>query len=410
MYRYRNHAAALALAAAAAMPAPAADKEPIVVGSILDETGGLNVYGKAMADATRLAIQSINDAGGVLGRPLKLVAYDSQSDNAKYTSYANQLSLSDKAVVIMGGITSASREAIRPVVARNKTLYFYNEQYEGGVCDKNVFLTGIVPSQQVAPTVDWAIKNIGKKFYVLAADYNYGHISTEWVKQYVSKGGGQVVGADFIPLDVAEFSSVISKLQEAKPDVVFSLLVGGNHIAFYRQFTSAGLGDRMKIVSATFGLGNEQVVLAPNEAKDIVVVYPYMQEIDTPANKQFRDLWHKAYGAEYPYITDSAVTVWNGWHLWAKAVQKAGTTDRAKVIAALESGLSFDGPSGKVSIDRGSHHVVQNTHFARTNDKHGFTVLGKQDAVPPAFERSTCDLVKNPATSKQFTPTSAAAK
>src|SRR5262245_56847033 len=176
MNRISKCGAALAWAALLA-PAWAADKEPIVVGSVLDETGGLNVYGKAMADATRLAIKSINDAGGVLGRPLKLVSYDAQSDNAKYTAYANQLSLKDKAVVIMGGITSASREAIRPVVARNKTLYFYNEQYEGGVCDKNVFLTGIVPSQQVAPTVDWAIKNIGKKFYVLAADYNYGHIS-----------------------------------------------------------------------------------------------------------------------------------------------------------------------------------------------------------------------------------------
>lgn len=393
--------------AAVMVPALAADKEPIVVGSILDETGGLNVYGKSMADATRLAVQSINDAGGVLGRPLKLMAYDAQSDNAKYTTYANQLSLRDKAVVIMGGITSASREAIRPVAARNKTLYFYNEQYEGGVCDKNVFLTGIVPSQQVGPTVDWAVKNIGKKFYVLAADYNYGHISTDWVKQYVAKAGGQVVGADFIPLDVAEFGSVISKLQEAKPDVVFSLLVGGNHIAFYRQFASAGLGDRMKIVSATFGLGNEQVVLGPNESKDIVAAYPYFQELNTPENQKFRARWAKTYGANHAYITDSAATVWNGWHLWAAAVNKAGTTEREKVIAALEGGVSFEGPAGRVAIDPGSHHVIQNTQFARTDDKHGFTVIGQQDAVPPAFERSVCDLVKNPKVSRQFTPQAA---
>ena len=389
--------------------AQAQDKAPIVVGSILDETGGLNIYGRAMADATRLAVKSINDAGGVLGRPLKLVAYDAQSDNAKYTLYANQLSLRDKAAVIMGGITSASREAVRPVAARNKTLYFYNEQYEGGVCDKNVFLTGIVPSQQVAPTVDWAAKNVGKRFYVLAADYNYGHISTEWVRQYVARAGGEVVGADFVPLDVAEFGSVISKLQDAKPDVVFSLLVGGNHIAFYRQFAASGLRERMKIVSATFGLGNEQVVLAPNESRDVVAVYPYFQEIDTPANKRFVEAWRKEHGASYPYITDSAVAVWNGWHLWARGVEKAGSTERDKVVAALESGVSFEGPSGQVTIDGPTHHVVQNTHFARTNENRGFTVLGRQEAVPPAFERSVCDLQKNPRLSRQFTPTAAPA-
>ncbi len=393
-----------ALLMAASLGAAAADKKPIVVGSILDETGPLNIYGTAMVDATKLAIKQINENGGVLGRQLKLVSYDAQSDNAKYTLYANQLSLKDKAVVIMGGITSASREAVRPVINRNKTLYFYNEQYEGGVCDKNVFATGIVPSQQVAPTVAWAMKNLGKKFYILAADYNYGHISTDWVKKYVAQAAGQVVGSEFIPLDVAEFSSVITKLQEAKPDVVFSLLVGGNHIAFYRQFVASGLRDKMKIVSATFGLGNEQVVLAPEESKDIVAVYPYFQEIDTPANKQFVAMWHKEFGKDYAYITDSAVTVWNGWHLWANAVGKAGSTGREKVIKALESGISFDGPSGTVTIDGPSHHVYQNTHFARANDKHGFTVLGGEKNVPPAFEKKMCDLIKKPNQHTQFLP------
>jgi branched-chain amino acid transport system substrate-binding protein len=392
----------LALSFSITFPAGAA--EPIVVGSVLDETGGLNIYGKAMVDSTNLAIKHINEQGGVLGRQLKLVSYDSQSDNAKYTLYANQLALQDKAVVIMGGITSASREAMRPIMDRNKTLYFYNEQYEGGVCDKNVFATGIVPSQQVAPTVAWAIKNIGKKFYVLAADYNYGHISADWVNEYVKQGGGSVIGTDFIPLDVAEFGSIINKLQDAKPDVVFSLLVGGNHIAFYRQFAALDLGSKMKIVTATFGLGNEQVVVAANEAKDIVAVYPYFQEVDNPVNREFVSMWHKEYGADYPYITDSAVTVWNGWHLWAKAVQMAGSTDRARVIKALESRLSFDGPSGTVTIDGRSHHLIQNTHFGRTNDKHGFTIISSQKAVPPAYEQKVCDLIKNPNQHTQFTP------
>jgi branched-chain amino acid transport system substrate-binding protein len=379
-------------------------KGDIVVGSILDQTGPLNIYGKAMTDATNLAIKDINDSGGLLGRKLKLVSYDAQSANDKYTQYANQLAVQDHAVVIMGGITSASREAIRPIMDRNRVLYFYNEQYEGGVCDKNVFNTGVVPSQQLATLIPWAIKNLGPKLYVLAADYNYGHISADWVKKYAQQNGGQVIGTDFIPLDVSEFGSTISKLQGARPDAVVSLLVGGNHIAFYRQFASAGMGSSMKIVSPTFGLGNEQVVLSPSEAKDIVVAYPYFQELDNPDNQQFTQRWHAAYGASYPYITDSAATVWEGWHLWAEAVKKAGTTDRDKVIAALESGLTFAGPEGTVKLDGPSHHLVHAVHLARTNDQKGFTIIGSQDAVPPSYEQSTCDLIKNPNTNQQFTP------
>lgn len=376
----------------------------IVVGSILDQTGPINIYGKPMQDATELAIKDINDKGGVLGRKLKLVAYDAQSANEKYTQFANQLALQDKAEVIMGGITSASREAVRPIIDRANTLYFYNEQYEGGVCDKNVFLTGVVPSQQLDALVPWAIKNIGPKLYVVAADYNYGQISAEWVKRYAEKSGGEVIKAEFIPLEVSEFRSVIDDLQRAQPDVVASLLVGGNHISFYRQFASAGLGESMRIVSPTFGLGNEQVVLAPSESRGITVAYPYFQELDNPVNKEFVELWHKTYGEDYEYITDSAATVWNGWHLWAEAVEKAGSTDKDKVIEALESEITFDAPSGLVKLNGESHHLTQSVHIAETNENKGFDVIDAQRSVPPSYEQEVCGLIANPNQNTQFTP------
>jgi len=186
--------------------------------------------------------------------------------------------------------------------------------------------------------------------------------------------------------------------------VVYSNLVGGNHLAFYRQFAAAGLQDRIKIVSSVFGPGNEHIVLDPAESKDIVVAFPYLQEIDTDANRKFRALWESAYGSDYPYINDSAVTTWNAWHLWAAAANQAGSLEREKVIAALESGIGFDGPGGRVILDPGSHHLISNMHLARTNDQHGFTILDIHQAVAPAFEQEVCDLIKNPRTSRQFTP------
>jgi urea transport system substrate-binding protein len=376
----------------------------ITVCSILDATGPINIYGKPHIDATKLAIADINAHGGVLGKKLKLVFYDGQSSNDKYAQFASQCVLKNHAAVVMGGITSASREAIRPVFDRLKQLYFYNEQYEGGVCDKYVFNTGVVPSQQLLALIPYAIKHFGKNIYVPAADYNYGHISATWVAKYAARFGGKVVGTDFIPLDVSDFSSTISRIQDLKPDVVLSLLVGGNHIAFYRQFYSAGLGAKIHIVSPTFGLGNEQVVLAPSEQQGLVVAYPYFQELSNPTNSAFVALWHKTYGKNYPYITDSAVTSWIGWHMWAQAVQKAGRTDRDAVTKALESGANFQAPSGLVKMNPGSHHLAQNVSIAVTNGKHGFTILSTAKAVPPAYENSVCNLIKNPNQHKQFTP------
>src|SRR5438034_663120 len=377
---------------------------PVAVGSVLDGTGGLNIYGTVMIDATNFAIDEINKKGGVLGRQLKLTAFDAQSTNDKYVQYADQLMLETKAAVIMGGITSGSREAMRPSIDKNKQLYFYNEQYEGGVCDKYVFCTGVTPAQQLGTLIPWAVKEYGKKVYTLAADYNYGHISADWVKVFLGKAGGTLVNQEFIPLDVVNFDSVIKRVEGAKPDVVMSLLVGGNHIAFYRQFAATGLKGKIPIVSATFGLGNEQVVLAPEEVEGLVVIYPYFQELENAVNREWVRRWHQRFGANYAYITDSACTVWNGWHLWAMAVNKAGSLERDAVIKALESGLTFKSPEGDITLNPESHHVVHTVNLAKVNKQRGFSIIKTFPNVAPTDTMEVCDLIKNPNQAKQYTP------
>jgi branched-chain amino acid transport system substrate-binding protein len=403
LYRLGAASAGFALASGAFHRALAQANE-IVVGSLLDSTGPINIYGLPMVDATNFAIDDINASGGVLGKKLKLVQFDAQSNNQLYTQYATQLILENQVAVLMGGITSASREAVRPVVDKYGALYFYNEQYEGGVCDKNVFCTGVTPAQQIGNLVPWAGKEYGPKFYTLAADYNYGHISADWVKVYLKEAQGQLLGEEYIPLDVVDFGSVIQRIEKAQPNVVFSLLVGGNHIAFYRQYAAAGLNGKIPIVSPTFGLGNEQIVLKPKEVEGLVVIYPYFQELENETNKKWVAAWRGRFGGNYPYVTDSANTVWNGWHLWAMAANMAGSLELPKVIAALESGLTFDAPEGKIKLDPQSHHVVHTVHLAKVNDTQGFTIFKSIENVEPSDTKQVCDLIANPDQHTQYTP------
>ena len=384
-------------------PAEPASGEPIMVGSILDETGPLNIYGTPMVDATRLAIEHINANGGVLGRPLELVEVDSKSDQNEYINGAERLASMDLAVV-QGGITSASREAIRPVFDDSETLYFYNVLYEGGVCDINTFVTGTVPTQQVEPLLRWAVENIGPRVYVVAADYNYGQISADWAEEYAPSVGAEILATDFFPLDVSEFGTTLSAIQDADPDVIFSFLVGGAHISFYSQFAASGLSDEMTIVSTTFGVGNEHIALEPAAQEDLYVAYSYYQELDTPENAAFVAAWQDTHGSDYPYITDLAVDTWDGWHMWAEATERAGTTDREAVIAELQKGANFVSPRGLVVMDGAAHHVTVPIRIAVTDGANGFDVIRTYEAVGPEFEQQQCDLVANPATNEQFTP------
>jgi urea transport system substrate-binding protein len=397
----QSSAAALAGTAVPLFPMAAMAADEIVVGSIIDMSGGLDIYGKPMADCMALAVEEQNAAGGLLGKKLKLATYDPQSNMQLYAQFAQQSALKDKSTVVMGGITSASREVIRPVLTRNKTLYFYNTQYEGGVCDRNTFCTGVTPGQTVAKLIPYAMKKWGKKVYVVAADYNYGQITSQWVKKFVQDNGGSVASIDFFPLDVTNFGPTISKIEAAKPDMIVSALVGGAHISFYRQWAAAGLTRKIPLASTTFAGGNEHIVLSPAETDGFLISYNYFQNLDTPQNKAFKERFYKRFGADYPNITELAMGTYQGFKLWAEGVKKAGSLDREKMIAALETGIAIDGPSGKVTLDAATHHCVLNVSIAEVRNKQ-LNIVETFQQQPPVDTSAVCNLVKNPKDNQQY--------
>jgi urea transport system substrate-binding protein len=374
---------------------------PIKVGCLLDQSGPLGDYGQPMLQATQYAVSVINKSGGLLGRPLQLVTYDTQSSMQLYTQYAQQLALKDRVAVVHGGITSASREAIRPVFDRFKTLYFYNTQYEGGVCDRNIFCTGTTPAQTVSQLVPYAMKNWGKKAYIIAADYNYGQITSKWMTKYTREAGGSVAEVDFFPLDVTNFSAAIGTIQQASPSVLFSALVGANQAGFYRQWAAAGMKSKIPMASSTFGISNELNTMDASTTEGIVTAYGWYPTVPTPETKSFQDGMTAMFGAKLPMLSELDTASYEGMMFWAEGVKKAGTVDRIKVIDALESGLSIDGPAGKAVMDPATHHVIHNTFLAKPVNR-VWDIMETFPAAPPADTAAVCDLLKFPRTDKQF--------
>ncbi len=393
--------AGAALAAPAIMRHAALGADPIKVAGIHDASGGLDIYGKPMIACLDFAVEECNAAGGLLGREIQLIKYDPQSNIQLYTQYATEAATKDHVAVVHGGITSASREAIRPILRRFKTLYFYNTQYEGGVCDRNIFCCGSTPAQNVNKLVPYILKNWGKKIYVLAADYNYGQITSKWIEKYTKEGGGEIASIDFFPLDVTNFGPVISKIQEAKPDAVVSALVGGAHVSFYRQWAAAGMKKSIPMASTTFGGGNESILLSTEEGDGIVSAFSYFQELDTPANKAFLTKFHATI-PNAPYLgAELAMRTYVGFNLWAEGVRRAKSIDRMKMIEALESGISMDTPAGKTVLDAKTHHTTVDVFLAKCAN-HGFEVIATFPQQPPADTASVCDLQAHPNTDKQF--------
>jgi branched-chain amino acid transport system substrate-binding protein len=394
-----NRRTFLTTASAAALALPAitgrAQSDAIRFVSILDQSGGLDIYGRPMVDTTRMAIDEINAAGGLLGRQVELKVYDPQSTIQFYTQYATEAAAGDKANVVHAGITSASREAIRPTLARFRTLYFYNVLYEGGVCDLNCFCTGSTPAQTVEKLVPYTMNKWGKKVYIVAADYNYGQITAQWVQKYVKDNGGTVAETEFFPLDVTNFGPTIKKIQAAKPDMVMSALVGGAHVSFYKQYSAAGMNKSIPIASTTFGVGNEHKLIAAEEGNGMICAYSYFEEIDSAANKAFVERFRARLGKDAPALNELAARAYEGAYIWAEAVKQAGSVDREKVIEVLRTGLGYDGPSGRVSIEPKTNHALQNVYLAELNNQ-SFNIIETHTAQPPSDTLLVCDLVADP--------------
>lgn len=392
--------ASLAGAAALGVSAPALAEDDIRLGSLLDTSGPFDAYGKPMDFAADLAIAEINDGGGINGRRVAKVGYDTQSDIALYGQFAQKLARADNVDVVHGGILSASREAIRPVFRRRSIPYFYNVLYEGGVCDRNIFCTGVTPAQQVEALIPHAARKWGKRMHVLAADYNYGQITAKWVAHYAREAGAEAVQTDFFPLDVSDFGAAIAKIQDTDPDLIVSVLVGGSHLSFYRQWAAAGMKGKIPMASTTLGVGNEHVVLPPEEGDGILVAYNYAKSSDSAVNRAFLKNW-AARGGDVKLIHEIAVSHYQGLHLWAAAAREAGGPEREGLLRVLEGGFETEGPGGKVAMDPKTHHAALDVHVMEVRNQE-MRVLESLSQRQPADTQKVCDLRANPDDNQQY--------
>ncbi len=254
------------------------------------------------------------------------------------------------------------------------------------------------------------METYGKKVYTIAADYNFGQISAEWVREIVKQNGGEMVGEEFIPLGVSQFSQTIQNIQTAKPDVVVTLLVGTAQASYYEQAASANLKLPMAS-SVNVGQGYEHKRFTPPSLANMHVTTNYIEEVDTPASKEFIERFHAKFPNE-PYINQESANSYIAVNLYKQMVERAGGStkrdDLRKIIA--EGDVCFDGPSGKTCLDPKSQHMSHTIYLAKVGDDHSVSFPKVWNDVKPYWLGDAgCDLTKsNPG--EQYTPSNPPSK
>ena len=370
--------------------------ETLKMGVLEDQSGNFALTGIQKYHAQKLAVEEINENGGINGQEIEMIAPDPQSDNQRYQELARRLINRDSVDVLFGGFASSSREAIRPIVDENQQLYFYTNQYEGGVCDTYTWCTGAVPEQQISTTLEFLTDEFGDNFYTIAADYNFGQITAAWYRKVANEIGANVMDEEFIPLDVSQFGSTINRIQEADPDFLVTLLVGSNHASFYNQKNASGLEVPMN-TTINMAQGYEHLRFDPPALSNMYVGVNYMQEIPTEQNRDFVDRFYER-RPDADYVGQMAQNSYFTTYLYKQAVEKAGTTDQDEVLKVLdEEPMSVEAPEGTVTTDPETHHVTHQIRLARADENHEITFRNQQ-AVEPYWLRETpypgCDLTE----------------
>jgi urea transport system substrate-binding protein len=355
----------------------------VTVGILHSTTGTMAISETGSVQAEKLAIEQINALGGVLGRQIKVIQEDGASDWPTFAEKARKLLVNDKVAAVMGCWTSASRKAVLPVFEKENGLLYYPTFYEGLEQSKNVFYTGQEATQQILASLDWVKKEKNAKtFYLVGSDYIWPRTSMKIARKHIERVlGGTVVGEEFAPLGNTQFGSMVNKIKLKKPDVIFAAVVGGSNVAWFKQLNAAGVTAKTQTlltISVTedevLGIGGENLVGFFSSMK-------YFQSVENTNNKAFVEAFKKMWG-DKSVIGDVTQAGYLGPWLWRAAVEKAGSFDVDKVVAA-SAGIELTiAPEGYVKV-HDNHHLWSKARIGRARADGQFDIVHESDLIEP---------------------------
>jgi len=357
-------------------------EDPIKIGMMAQLSGGASFLGPSEEAAAKIAVEEINSQGGLLGRELELIMCDTATDAGTANECAKRFINENHVAAMFAASTSASREAVLPVVEENgQTLYFYNAIYEGHSCSENMWVFGTMPENQIFPVVPYMQDEFGgNKWYFIGNDYNWPQNTLVISKQAFAENESELVGEKFVPIGTTDYTSILQDISEVKPDYILLIVLPSDAVAFMTQFHSLGLDENTKVIAT---LVEESTVEAMGEASNgLFISVGYHTSYDSERNRAFLDNYNKVLGEDAPVQNFISMHTYDAVHTWALAVEKADTLDYKAVAEALPT-ITWDSPAGEVRLDTSTHHAYLPISLVRVNENGVGEIVHSFGAVDP---------------------------
>ncbi len=367
----------------------------VTVGQLHSSTGTMAISETGSIQAEQLAIDEINAMGGILGRKIKVIKEDGASDWPTFAEKSKKLLINDRCAAVFGCWTSASRKAVLPVFEKENGILYYPTFYEGLEQSKNVIYTGQEATQQILYALDWSAKEKkAKTFFFVGSDYIWPRTSMKIARAHIERVAklGKVVGEEYYPLGSTNFGSLMNKIKLQKPDCIFTAVVGGSNVAFYKALKAAGItGDKQLLVTLSV-TEDEMTGVGGENFQGFYSSMKYFQSLDNENNKKFVAAFKAKYGKD-AVIGDVTQAAYLGPWLWKAAVEMNKSFDVDKVVAASRPGKIElkTAPEGYVRLDP-NHHLWSKSRIAMGMPDSTFKVVAespeliKPDPFPKGYQ------------------------
>src|SRR5499427_2859241 len=345
---------------------------PIKVAIATDLTGAIAYVGNACANVAKMVMKDVNNDGGILGRPIELLIADTASDESVAVANVRRLIQRDKVDLVLGGITSSMRNAIKDViVTRGKTLYIYPEQYEGKECTPYLFCTGPTLSQQCDRFIPWLIKNGGRRFALPAANYVFPRAVNEHTRKLIENNGGEVILEEYYPVGQIEYGATVSRIMTNNVEVVLNTIIPPGAGPFLKQLHEAGFGRRGGRLACLYYDEASLNINEPQEIEGMANCLDYFRAVTSEdlASERIQAKYDREFPGRILFAAGTGATgMYRGLKLWELAVKEAGNLDREHVAAALDHAKIGEGPGGPAEMVPGNRHCKMNMYTAVAKD------------------------------------------
>jgi urea ABC transporter urea binding protein len=352
----------------------------IRVGVLHSLTGTMASDEKHLAAAAQMAIDEVNESGGVLGKQVEVVLRDGASDPAVFADKARELLSQEDIVTIFGCWTSSSRKAVKPIVEEYNSLLWYPVQYEGLEQSANIIYTGSCLNQQISPAVDWALAQGKRRCFLVGSDYVYPRTANSLIRTLFSQEDRSVLGERYVPLGSHDFAEVAGAIAKARPDIVFNTINGDGNLAFFREYERV-VGNAGGCPTMSFSFSETELLGVVREGGGHYACWSYFQTLDTPENNRFFKKYTRRFGSQ-AVVSDPIATAYTQVYLWKQAVERANSFG-ARDVVSNSAGCSVTGPGGVMEL-QSNHHVSKHALIGQANPEGQFDVIwSSQSPIEP---------------------------